>query len=364
MTPEVKFTVSEFVEVCNQSLEYAFTGITVEGEVASFKVNQGKWVFFDLKDEQSSVGCFMALTQLNIALTDGMKVHVCATPRLTPWGRFSLTVQTIFPVGEGSIKKSFELLKQKLTREGLFDASKKRTLPEDPKKIGVISSTGAAGYRDFLKILDNRWGGLEILTANTQVQGMNAPEQIIQALQYFNQRGEVNVIAILRGGGSADDLAAFNDEHLVRAIAASRIPVLTGIGHEVDESLADLAADVRASTPSNAAERLTPDKQALLHQTQLTKQRLAERILEIIAREQTEIVRTSQDIQQTILHKIELERQHLVAKTKLLDSLNPENILRRGYALVTGKLSPGEQVQITTYQQILTAEITHAKNRS
>lgn len=364
MTPEVKFTVSEFVAVCNQTLEYAFTSITVEGEVASFKVNQGKWVFFDLKDAGASVSCFMAVTQLNIALTDGMKVRVRATPRLTPWGKFSLTVQTIFPVGEGSIKKSFELLKQKLAKEGLFDASKKRPLPAEIKKIGVISSTAAAGYRDFLKILANRWGGLEILTANTQVQGMNAPEQMIKALQYFNQRGEVDVIALLRGGGSADDLAAFNDERLVRAIAASRVPVIAGIGHEVDESLVDLAADVRASTPSNAAERLTPDKQAILRQIASTRQRLAERILEVIRREQTEMTRTMQELGQNILHKIDLGHQQIAAKLKVLESLNPENVLRRGYAIVAGKLLPGETIEITTSKQTLTAEIIHVKNRN
>jgi len=361
--PEVKLTVSEFVAVCNQTLEYAFTRIVVEGEVASFKVNQGKWVFFDLKDESSSVGCFMTLAQLNLPLTDGMKVRVRATPRLTPWGKFSLTVEAVLPMGEGNIKKSFEILKQKLTREGLFDVSKKRPLPANLQKIGVISSTAAAGYHDFLKILGNRWGGLEILTANVQVQGLDAPEQIMRALDYFNQRGEVEVIALLRGGGSADDLAAFNDERLVRAIAASRIPVITGIGHEIDESLADLAADVRASTPSNAAERLTPDKTALMRQVQLARTRLAKRILEEISQARTAVLQTQRNLTQSFLQQISRTREQVASKLTVLKTLNPENVLRRGYAVLAGKLSPGEEITITTFKKTLTAEIKNVRNR-
>ena len=174
--PKPVFTVSQFVDVCNQALEYGFTGILVEGEVASFKVNQGKWVFFDLKEGDTTVNCFMALEQLGVALQDGMRVRVQATPKVTRWGRFSLTVRAILPLGEGNIKKSFELLKRKLTAEGLFDPARKRPLPEDLQHIGVISSTAAAGYLDFLKILDNRWGGIKISTINTQVQGIDAIE--------------------------------------------------------------------------------------------------------------------------------------------------------------------------------------------
>ena len=257
---EACLTPTEFIDAVNYTLGCEYSPVLVSGEVASFKVNQGKWVFFDLKDKESSVGCFMTLWSLRQPLEDGMKVVVRGVPKLTKWGKFSLTVSAIQPVGEGSLKKAYEMLKKKLTAEGLFDPAKKRPLPEDLTKIGVISSTQAAGYADFIKIINARWGGMKVEVAHTQVQGMDAPDQIIRALRYFNERAEVQVIAILRGGGSADDLAGFNDEKLVREIAGSRIPVITGIGHEVDESLADLAADVRASTPSNAAEILTRDK--------------------------------------------------------------------------------------------------------
>ena len=364
MTLSPTFTVSEFVEVCNQSLEYAFTGVVIEGEVASFKINQGKWVFFDLKEGDTSVNCFIPLDQLGVALSDGMRVRVQATPKLTRWGRFSLTVRTILPLGEGNIKKSFEELKCKLTAEGIFDPAKKRPLPANLSKIGVISSTGAAGYLDFLKIMDNRWGGVQILTINTQVQGLDAPSQIIRALDYFNQQGQVDVIAILRGGGSADDLSAFNDEQLARAIAASRIPVITGIGHEVDESLADFAADVRASTPSNAAERLVPDRQAMQRQVRLMIERVHQQIIDQIELAQTKHRTAVRHLGQEITHRIALQLQHIQETVKILNSLSLENVLKRGYAIVTGKLSPGSVVKITTSDKIITTEVKNVTSRS
>lgn len=362
-TIEPAFTVSGFIEVCNQILEYSFPSVIIEGEVASFKVNQGKWVFLDLKEDEYTVGCFMALSQLTVPITDGMKVRVRAIPKLTRWGKFSLTIQKVLPLGEGNIKKSFELLKKKLTAEGLFDPAKKRPLPENLTKIGVISSTAAAGYIDFLKILDNRWGGLKIYTINTQVQGLSAAEQIIRALQYFNERGDVDVIAILRGGGSADDLAVFNDEQLVRAVAASRIPTITGIGHEVDESLVDLAADIRASTPSNAAERLTPDRQATISQVRSIRTRLAERIEDKIALAHAKCTDALKSISREFSHRLDLELARVRETAKVLASLSPENTLKRGYAIVTGKLSPGNVVKITTQDQVLTAEIKTATGR-
>lgn len=364
MATEITFTVSEFIEVCNQSLDYAFPGIVVEGEVASFKVNQGKWVFFDLKEGDSNIGCFMVISQLKMALTDGMKVRVRATPRLTRWGKFSLTVSQAVPVGEGSIKKNFELLKKKLTAEGIFDLARKRPILPGLTKIGVISSTGAAGYIDFLKILSNRWGGMQIQTINTQVQGMAAPEQIIRALEHFNQRREVEAIAIIRGGGSADDLSAFNDEGLARAIAASRIPVITGIGHEVDESLADLAADVRASTPSNAAERLTHDRQDVIRRNRDYLASAKRAILDRIDQSSRDLISQVSGLRQQILIKISQTESRLHEINKVLRSLNPEEVLRRGYAILSGKISPGSELNITTINQEIIAEVKNVKNRN
>lgn len=357
-------TVSEFIEQCNFNLETEFADTYIEGEVASFKINQGKWVFFDLKEGDSSVNCFMVLSQLGVQLTDGMKIRIKATPKVTRWGRFSLTVHAIIPVGEGNIKKSFELLKKKLAAEGLFDPTKKRPLPKNITKVGVISSTGAAGYHDFLKILNNRWGGLKVLTANTMVQGVSAPAQIIQALDYFNQQNDVDIIAIIRGGGSADDLAAFNDEQLARTLATSRIPTITGIGHEVDESLCDLVSDLRASTPSNAAERLTRDRHQVQLQIHASMSRLPNYLLERISNYQDDQQHQIQQVTSTLYHKLDTAIQHVSETQKIITSFNPENVLQQGYSIVRGKLSPGETIEISTYQQLLTAEVTHVKPRT
>lgn len=363
--PERPYTVSELIDHCNFALDREFGSVLVEGEVASFKVNQGKWVFFDLKDADgvSTLSCFLPLSSFGVALSDGLKVRLRARPSLTKKGRFSLTVRSILPVGEGSIKKTFELLKRKLTAEGLFDPARKRPLPTPLSRLGVISSTAAAGYRDFLKILDNRWGGLQLFTVNTQVQGLNAADQIIAALNLLNQRSDLDAIVIIRGGGSADDLAVFNDERLVRAIAASRLPVVTGIGHEVDETLADLAADLRASTPSNAAERLTPDRQAVRQQLTRTLAYLPERILTAIDQAHRATSQSLLSAQQAITSQLALLSQRLTDLRRLLASLNPEQVLRQGYAILSGKLSPGTELTITTYQKILTAEITNVKPR-
>ncbi len=357
------FSPTEFISVVNQTLEYAYSSVMVTGEVASFKVNQGKWVFFDLKDEESSISCFMTLWSMRQPLEDGMKVMVRAVPKLTKWGKFSLTVSAVQPVGEGSLKKAYELLKKKLTTEGLFDPTKKRALPDNLTKIGVISSTQAAGYADFIKIINARWGGLKIQVAHTQVQGLDAPDQIMRALEYFNERAEVDVIAILRGGGSADDLSCFNDEKLVRAIASSRIPIITGIGHEVDESLADLASDVRASTPSNAAEMLTRDKVEVLNKLEKDIDRIKMAFLQEIER----VLSSNKEKLSQVYQRIQVEYDKvsdlLRQKMRLIEALNPEKVLSQGYAILNGKISPGNVVKITTINQEIEAVIKSIKER-
>ena len=364
MSSEPAFTPTEFIAITNQTLEYSFNNVMIEGEVASFKVNQSKWVFFDIKDEESSVSCFMTLYQLRIPLEDGMKVVVRGVPKVTKWGKFSFTVTAIKPVGKGSLKKAYKLLKKKLTNEGLFDLEKKRELPKYLTELGVISSTGAAGYADFIKILNARWGGVKVQVANTQVQGMDAPDQIIRALRYFNEHSDVQAIAILRGGGSADDLSCFNDEALVRAVAASKIPIITGIGHETDESLCDLAADVRASTPSNAAEILTPDREnAKWGVTMIVDGifRVVINRIDVLKKTNIEIILQLTNI---INMKIIDSRKILSNQIKVLAAMNPEKILKQGYAILSGKISPGNVVQITTYDKKIKAEVKEVYERN
>ena len=251
-------SVSDFVALVNQTLEFAYPSVMVIGEVAEFRVSQGKWVTFKLKDAESVIDCFMVAYQLRAPIENGMKVRIVASPKLNgKWGKFSLTVRQVAPIGEGAIKKSFELLKAKLAAEGLFSPERKRALPRIPHRVAVITSTESAAYADFCKIINERWGGLTVLVAHTQVQGAPAADQIIQAIRFFNSYEELpEVLVIIRGGGSAEDLMTFNDEQLAREIARSRIPTLVGVGHEVDHTLADMVADVRAATPTNAAEIL------------------------------------------------------------------------------------------------------------
>jgi len=360
---EIKYTVSEFSAVCNQILENAFSAVVVEGEVGSFKVNQDKYVFFSLKDEESSVECFMMKHALRFAIEDGMKVVVRATPKLTKWGRFSLTILQIMPVGEGALRKSFELLRKKLADEGLFDAERKRPLPDEIARIGVISSTQAAGYADFCKILDERWGGLEVLTAHCQVQGMGAADQMMRALRYFNERTEVEVVAIVRGGGSADDLAVFNDEALVREVAASRIPVITGIGHEEDESLVDLAADAVASTPTNAAQRLTRDKRAEMALCWEMVGRVKNLFNERTASAEREIGELISGVGKDIVVNITIITEKVKGYRVMLEELNPERVLERGYALLAGETGVGNVVKITTFDKIIKAEVKNVTKR-
>ena len=361
--PEVKFSVSEFLSAVNQTLEYAYSSVIIEGEVSGFKINQGKWVFFDLKDEESSISCFLPVFALRMQLEDGMKIIVKGEPKVTKWGKFSLTVKQMMPVGEGSIKKNFELLKKKLTKEGLFDQSRKRPTPENLSKISVISSPQAAGYADFCKIINARWGGLLILTAHTQVQGMAAADQIVRALKYFNERTEVDIIAIMRGGGSADDLSVFNDEELVRAIAASRIPVITGIGHEIDESLADMAADIRASTPSNVAEMLTPDKRAVKAQVRRNIEGLNTKIVQEITGVERDISGRLNEALRFMKQKVSEAKNDISNKIRIIESYNPEKTLERGYAIISGELTEGNVVKITTFEKEIEAKLNKVKER-
>lgn len=258
-------SVSEFNSIINQTLAFAYPEVIVEGEVASYKINQSKWVFFDLKDSDSVVSCFMPIFHLKTSIEDGMLIRVKAVPQLTKWGKFSLTVKEVELAGEGSVKRAFELLKQQFEKEGLFSEDRKRQIPPYPERILLITSSQAAAFNDFLSIINDRWKGIDIDHIQVQVQGQYSPEQISKAIDYANtKKDSYDVLVLIRGGGSAEDLQAFNTEEVVRAVFSSEIPTIVGIGHEDDVTLAELVADLRAATPTDAARRLVPDKKELL----------------------------------------------------------------------------------------------------
>lgn len=262
---EALFSVTQFVEYIN--LIVGRRKVEVEGEVASYKINQAKWVFFTLKDEQSAVECFGLAYQLS-RLEDGMQVSVFGAPRIYgKTGKFSIFVDRVVPKGEGALKRAFELTKAKLQQEGIFDAARKRPLPRFPTNIGLIASRESAAYTDFMRILSGRFGGLSVYLSHVHVQGERAIDEITESFEQFNRFGVeegIEVIVLIRGGGSLEDLQAFNSEAVARAVFGSKIPVVCGVGHERDESLADYAADVRAATPTHAASLVVPDREELL----------------------------------------------------------------------------------------------------
>jgi len=361
----LQLTVSDFVALVNQTLEYAYPTVTVVGEVAEFRVSQGKWVSFKLKDADAVVDCFMGIYQLRMPLEDGMKIMVVAVPRVNAkWGKFSLNIRAVKPVGEGSIKKGFELLKAKLEAEGLFAPERKRVLPRVPAHVAVITSTESAAYADFCKIINERWGGMNVEVAHTQVQGDPAADQIIRAIKYFNNLEVLpEVLVIVRGGGSAEDLMTFNDELLAREIAGSRIPTLVGVGHEVDHTLADMVADRRAATPTNAAEILVPDRNELIRSARQQATSLGHQLIQAIDQNS---VRVSEQLDQAfrrIRERLDDSFERLATLRVAVAQLNPENVLKRGYALIRGEVAPGTEIEIETYKTYITAEVKDVRSK-
>ena len=369
-------TVSEFNDYVNQTLEYAYPEVIIEGEISSFKVNQNKWVFFDLKDDSSTISCFMSIYQLKLPIQDGMLVKVHARPKLTQWGKFSITIMSIELSGEGSVKKAYEILKAKLDKEGIFSPDRKRLLPQFPKNIALITSRQAAAFNDFTTVLSDRWSGLNISHYQVQVQGEAAIDQIVAAVEYFNkQPDDYDALVIIRGGGSLEDLQVFQAEPIVRSIFASTIPTMVAIGHEDDVSLAELAADIRAATPTDAARRLVPDKKEFLDditsstlmQTELLRKTIVKSrivldsfnhsILILFKSLQSTIANYPVGMTAAMDRLIAAHWSSLDAVNAKLVSLNPEAVLQRGYAVVRGD---GDSV-VRNYQDISIGEQLNIK---
>ncbi len=332
---DLEFSVSEFVALLNQTLEFAYPTVVITGELANFKIWRDRLVFFDLKDEQATVNCWAYITQLPGPLEDGMLVKVRGQPRYHPSRGFRFNTQTIQPSGEGTIKRAAELLRAKLLAEGLFDVARKRALPYPPTRIGLVTSKQSAAYTDFIKIINARWQGLSIELIDVQVQGEVAPAQITAALEQFNAEAlPPEVLILIRGGGSAEDLAAFSTEQVTRAVATSRVPTLVAIGHEIDLSLAELAADQRASTPSNAAELLVPDRGQVLRELAANFASLEQAGQRQIQTAKASLETAQLELHQSIDNQFMRVKTNLKATFQLLNALNPEAILRRGYAIV------------------------------
>ena len=326
--------VNEFLTLVNETLRMIPSqDFLVEGEVSDFRVAQGKWVSFDLKDEeeQAVLKCFMTVWQLKVELEDGMRVQVKGYPKVYErFGSFKMNIQDVELVGEGALRRAYELLKKKLETEGLFDLARKRSLPRFPERIGLVTSRDAAAYGDFVRILNNRWGGLKVDHMHVHVQGREAVREILGAFEHFNaSTNKPDVIVLTRGGGGLEDLHAFNDEQVARAVFQSKIPVVCAVGHERDESLCDFVADVRASTPSNAAERIVPSREEVLYEIETMSHRMMDQLHDRVGEYDAMIERVFQ-----LTHWFEALQEKVISYEKILRQVDPRRVLSRGYAIV------------------------------
>lgn len=264
MAKEIQIlTVSELTKEIRKTLEESFQQISVIGEISNFKPHiSGHW-YFSLKDADAVINCTMwkGFNQyVFFTPQDGMKVIV--NGRLTvypPRGSYQLDIRSMKPAGLGELQEAFERLKKKLEAEGLFDEEFKKPIPVFPKKIGIVTAIDGAAFRDLESVARRRFPLVELIIAPARVQGVGAAESIVNSIKRLNKSGQVDVIIVARGGGSIEDLWAFNEEIVARAIFKSKIPIISGIGHEVDFTIADYVADLRAPTPSVAMELATPD---------------------------------------------------------------------------------------------------------
>src|SRR5580700_4971724 len=252
------FSVSELTARIRDLLTRNFTDILVEGELSNCQFPQSGHMYCTLKDDRAQIRCVCFKTQLRLMKfrpENGLHVTVRGSISVyEPRGEYQIYVENIEPVGLGALQLAFEQLKKRLDAEGLFAAERKKSLPMLPSRIGLITSPRGAAVRDVVRILRRRFPNVHLTVYPVRVQGEGAAAEIVKALKFFNQKKLVDVLILARGGGSMEDLWAFNEEPLARAVASSEIPVISGVGHETDFTIADFVADVRASTPSAAAE--------------------------------------------------------------------------------------------------------------
>ncbi|MBN2550863.1 MAG: exodeoxyribonuclease VII large subunit [Anaerolineales bacterium] len=368
--------------------------LRVIGEISNFARPASGHLYFTLKDSTCSLKCVMwrnAAARLNFPLRDGLAVEVHGSLGIYETaGQYQLYADQIRPAGEGALYQEFLRLKARLEAEGLFDPARKRPLPAWPQRIGIVTSPTGAALRDMLNTLRRRYPLVEVTLAPTAVQGEEAPQGIIAALQALNQLVHPDIILVARGGGSIEDLWAFNDEGVARAIAASPAPVISGVGHETDFTIADFVSDLRAPTPTAAAELATPNRLDLSIMLDERLQRLARGLqqrlsalrwkhnglsnqfslrspLMRIRSQRQQVDELSRRLGQELMHQQQIQRLHLAGIQQRLATLNPAAILRRGYALVVqpdGKIlrsvtqvSPNQEIVVRMQDGALHAQI-------
>ncbi len=376
--------------------------IWITGEISNFKRHTSGHLYFTLKDDASELPCVMWRSEADRLLFeprhgDAVLAHG-SIGLYEKRGQYQLYCDALQPAGIGELNRQFELLKAKLEAEGLFDNERKRPLPRYPRRIGIVTSPTTAAFQDMQNVLRRRYTACDIILSPALVQGVDAPPQIVEALRMLNDYTDADVIIVARGGGSLEDLWCFNDERVVRAVAASRIPVVTGVGHEIDFTLVDFAADFRAPTPSAAAELVTPDSALLRNDIQLFSAKLdralqdaLDRRRQVISAHQRLIARLSpqlrvqnsrqridelvsrMDVQ--VQHRLTRSRDQLRAQSRALEAASPLALLRRGYAIVTRtgdakrltsvqQAAEGTSIQITLHDGRLTATVRSRETKT
>lgn len=396
------FTVSKLTFHIRKLLEEdeMLQDVWVQGEISNLSRPASGHMYFTLKDENASLKCVMwktSVARLNLSLRDGMEVEVHGKVGVyEPQGQYQLYADQIRPVGEGALYQEFLRLKSTLEAEGIFDPDRKRPIPELPKRIGIVTSATGAALRDMLNTLRRRLPLVEVILAPSPVQGVEAPPALVKSIQTLILQSP-DVILLARGGGSIEDLWAFNDERVVRAVAASDVPVISGIGHETDFTLCDFAADLRAPTPTAAAELATPitvqdlagtvsNLRSLLitntfsiidtKRSALVSLVSQFRYLSPARRIQSETQRVDELVRRmlsSLIHRIKLQSAHVKGMMRRLGALSPLAVLARGYAVLTSKedgkvissvkqANSGEEIQVRVSDGQFNAEIVNHKS--
>jgi exodeoxyribonuclease VII large subunit len=393
--PPKILSVTELAWRIRRTIEEAIAPMWVEGEISNWRVYAGH-AYFTLKDEQSAIRAVLFRDKaeaLAFEPQDGLKVLVWARVSLyAKRGDIELVALSMEPREKGALWLAFEQLKAKLAAEGLFESSRKKRLPPYPATVGLVTSLEGAAVRDMLSVLRRRWEGLRVLVYPVRVQGDGAPEDIVRALRDFNRDfPETDLLLVGRGGGSWEDLQAFNTEPVARAIAASRIPVVSCVGHETDTTIADFVADVRAPTPSAAAELAVPEKRALLEglrdiegrMRQAVERRLSEletrlshlsgrafwkrpeRLFENALRRLAEI---EEELERAIEERLSAAERALALSAQKLHAFSPLQVLSRGYAIAekmperkiltdARQARPGDTIRLILRQGRLSCEV-------
>ena len=358
-------TVHQLNLQIKQLIEGSTGLIWVQAEISNFKAHTSGHFYFSLKDKNSQISSVMFRGnngRLKFRPTDGMEVLVRGRISVyEPRGSYQIVCDLMEPVGAGALQKAFEQLKEKLKSEGLFESARKRAIPAYPRHVAIVTSPTGAAIRDMMNVLGRRARGIQITVIPTLVQGAGSAEQIVGALKRAATIPGVDVIIIGRGGGSIEDLWAFNDETLARTIVASPVPVISAVGHEIDFTISDFVADLRAPTPSAAAELVAKSSDELMQKVLqlrrllvVSKKRALESFKQRLALLKNALVDPQKKLQELtqrndeLLMRLDLARKNLFERKKqrlqhkmsLLDSLSPLKVVDRGYALVT----KGEQV--------------------